>query len=450
MSEDIDHVSRLATSIDAPSDAPTTICGSERVFQNLHELTQSIEVYTTIPCGTRVGSRYSIQRLLGQGGLSRTYLAVDTHRFDELCVLKEFAPSGTGEFYLQKARDLFEREAKLLHSLCHPQIPKFLACFQEKGRLFLVQDFVSGKTYSTLLQERQQRGGAFSEAEIIQWLFHLLPVLAYIHACGIFHRDISPDNIMLPEGEQLPVLIDFGVGKQIILPAPSEATDENPDWASESFVGKMTFVGKLGYSPREQIAMGRCSPNSDLYSLGVAAIVLLMAKDPTLLVDRGSLEWQWQASTNVSDGLARILNVMLSEQPRHRFQSADEVLSALRSLVGVGAAETLVNPDTPVTHLVPPPSTATFEYPPVPSETTVSLPSPTSPSLLRNWPAPPIERAFIECCRHELARAIGPMAEIVLEDVLSCQSPTSPQELVDCLAAEIPDYDLAQQFRQHL
>ncbi len=181
-------------------------------------MTQSSLTRPEIAPGTLIDNRYIIQKLLGQGGLGRTYLAFDTRRFNEACVLKEFAPIGTGENGLEKSRNLFKREAKILHQLQHPQIPRFLACFEGDGRLFLVQEYVDGKTYSRLLGEFQHQGRTFSEEEVTQWLKNLLPVLEYVHQHNIIHRDISPDNIMLPDGKDMPVLIDFGVGKQIADP----------------------------------------------------------------------------------------------------------------------------------------------------------------------------------------------------------------------------------------
>ncbi|MEO0406727.1 MAG: inactive serine/threonine-protein kinase VRK3, partial [Cyanobacteria bacterium P01_A01_bin.135] len=112
--------------------------------------------------GTIIGSRYQLQYQLGEGGFGRTYLAKDTHRFSELCVLKEFAPYVDGESALQKAETLFEREAGVLYQLQHPQIPTFRellrANFERRERLFLVQDYVDGQTYQHLLEERQEQG----------------------------------------------------------------------------------------------------------------------------------------------------------------------------------------------------------------------------------------------------------------------------------------------------
>ncbi|WP_254721974.1 protein kinase [Kovacikia minuta] len=96
-----------------------------------------------IPIGTSVGGRYKVQRLLGQGGFGRSYLASDTQRFDELCVLKEFVPADQSKQVLQKAVELFKQEAKTLYQIAHPQIPKFLAGFTQAQRLFIVQDYIA-------------------------------------------------------------------------------------------------------------------------------------------------------------------------------------------------------------------------------------------------------------------------------------------------------------------
>ncbi|HCF27233.1 MAG TPA: serine/threonine protein kinase, partial [Cyanobacteria bacterium UBA11049] len=95
--------------------------------------------------GQILGDRYLISRQLAQGGFGRTYLAEDTNRFNELCVLKEFAPQAQSNTILKKAEELFEREAGVLYKLEHPQIPRFRELFRVnlngKVHLFLVQDY---------------------------------------------------------------------------------------------------------------------------------------------------------------------------------------------------------------------------------------------------------------------------------------------------------------------
>ncbi|MBD2465649.1 protein kinase [Oscillatoria sp. FACHB-1407] len=276
--------------------------------------------------GTIVDNRYQIQKILGQGGFGRTYLAADSRRFGELCVLKEFAPLGSDEYVLQKARELFQREAKILHGLNHPQIPKFLAWFEDNGRLFIGQEYVNGKTYWTLLQERQQQGLTFTEAEVVLWLRDLLNVLSYIHDRKIIHRDISPDNIMLPDGKSLPVLIDFGVVKE----AATQLIGATP---GNSLIQASVVVGKFGYAPYEQIRLGQCSARTDLYALAVTAVVLLTGKHPSQFIDRTTLDWLWHSMVQIDPRFVAILDQLMAEKPQDRYPSAQAVLADLQPLI---------------------------------------------------------------------------------------------------------------------
>jgi serine/threonine protein kinase, bacterial len=177
---------------------------SENRFCRLcgEKLTQPIS--QNVELGMVMGGRYRIVRELGHGGFGRTYLSEDLNRFNESCVLKEFAPQVQGTYALQKAEELFEREAGILYKLQHAQIPRFREMFRvkqgNKGGLFLVQDYVIGQTYHALLEGCKRQGVRFSEVEVTQLLLQLLPVLEYIHSLGVIHRDISPDNLILRMG----------------------------------------------------------------------------------------------------------------------------------------------------------------------------------------------------------------------------------------------------------
>ena len=287
-----------------------------------------VTIGSELPPGTLIDRRYQIKRILGRGGFGRTYLASDRRRFGEFCVLKEFVPKNQGDSVVaQKLHELFHREAQILHQLNHPQIPKFFAVFEENERLFIAQEYIDGKTYWKLLQERQRRGTAFSESEVFDWLRYLLPVLDYLHRQNIVHRDISPDNIMLPRKGRLPILIDFGVVKQAA-PHWYEVSTVNSDGSVEASVS----VGKLGYAPYEQIRIGQCSPRSDLYALAVTAAVMLTAKPPNALIDPKSLEWKWPSLVKIHPQFAKILHRMMAEKPQDRYPSARLVLEDLRSL----------------------------------------------------------------------------------------------------------------------
>ncbi|PSB18706.1 serine/threonine protein kinase [Phormidesmis priestleyi ULC007] len=304
------------------------------------------EMVSSISLGTLLRQRYLIKQVLGQGGFGRTYLAIDQERFNEPCVLKEFTVPYQDDALVEKAKTLFQREASTLYQIQHPQIPRFWAAFEDEQRLFLVQDFVKGQTYRSLLQARKQKGQAFSETEVLHLLNYLLPVLSYLHDRDIVHRDISPENIILrshnqgfeqlfgqPASEnlpvELPVLIDFGAVK--------EAASHWP------IVSSITRVGKVGYAPPEQLQTGNVSPHSDLYALGATSLVLLTGREPQGLLDSQTLAWQWQPYAKISGLLALVLQKMLALQPGDRYQSARETWADLQPLMEA-MQRTLLNP----------------------------------------------------------------------------------------------------------
>lgn len=267
--------------------------------------------------GLILNNRYRIVKQIGRGGFGRAYLAEDTHRYRELCVLKEFAPQVESDRDLRKAEELFERESGILYKLQHQQIPKFEALLQTKidGRrsLFLVQEYIPGDDYWELLKEK----GKLSEIEVKDMIWDLLPVLDFIHSSKLIHRDISPDNLIRRDLDGKTVLIDFGCVK-VAANALSRSAGTTP-----------TIIGKKGYSPEEQLRRGQAFPSSDLYSLAVTAVVLLTGKQPDELYDSQSGKWHWESQVRVSPVLRKVLNKMLADKPGDRYQSADRVLSVL-------------------------------------------------------------------------------------------------------------------------
>lgn len=276
-------------------------------------------------CGSQLilRNRYRILKPLGNGGFGKTYIAEDTDCMNAVCVIKQFSPSSeiqANTFVLQKAEELFNQEAaRLLQLGEHPQIPRLLAYFEENKRLYLVQEFVDG---DTLLTELHQQG-AFNEEKIRQILADLLPVLKIVHEYGVIHRDIKPDNIMRRHKDGKIMLIDFGVSKQV---------------TGKSIGQSGTTVGTPGYVPLEQLR-GQVYPASDLYSLGVTCISLLTNCLPdiegnTQLYDPTETAWIWRnflpAGINVSRNLALVLDKLLQERVKDRYQSANEVIEALR------------------------------------------------------------------------------------------------------------------------
>ncbi|NES06087.1 MAG: tetratricopeptide repeat protein [Okeania sp. SIO2F4] len=277
-------------------------------------------------CGAKLllGDRYRAIKPIGQGGFGKTFLAVDEHKPSlPRCVIKQFFPQNSAN--AQKAAELFRREAIRLDELGqHPQIPELMAHFQQGEQQYLVQEFIDGQN----LEQELFANGTFTENQIQELLWDLLPVLEFVHERLVIHRDIKPENIIrrnsitLPDGGgeikgQL-VLVDFGASKVI----------------TESSLGKTgTSIGSAGYVAPEQLA-GRAVPASDLYNLGVTCIYLLTQVAPFELFDVVEGKWVWRQylQSNISEDLGIIIDRLLVPNISERYQSVGEVLKELESV----------------------------------------------------------------------------------------------------------------------
>ncbi|MBD0265583.1 MAG: SUMF1/EgtB/PvdO family nonheme iron enzyme [Tolypothrix sp. Co-bin9] len=315
--------------------------------------------------GKLLRNRYRVLRLLGEGGFSRTYATEDVDRLNAPCVIKQFFPQFQGTGQRTKAAEFFKEEAFRLYELGenHTQIPRLLAYFEQGASLYLVQEFIQGKT---LLQEVQQQ--IYSEKQIWELLTDLLPVLQFIHTHNVIHRDIKPENIIRRASDGKPVLIDFGGAKQV----------------TQTSIGRQaTVIYTLGYAPTEQMAGFACH-GSDLYALGVTCVRLLtrclplqdasgQVNDP--IYDAMNAKWLWrerlqEKGITISDDLGKILDKLLKHLPSERYQTAVEVLNDLKfatfniepvALKIVSMSQPIL-PPLPQKVIVPLPPLETFEF----------------------------------------------------------------------------------------
>ncbi|MBE9116762.1 SUMF1/EgtB/PvdO family nonheme iron enzyme [Lusitaniella coriacea LEGE 07157] len=267
-------------------------------------------------CGTRLllGNRYHPLKLIGQGGFGRTYLAEDLQKPSQPhCVIKQFYPAGLNN--AQKAEELFELEALRLEQLgSHSQIPILYAHLEQDNRKYIVQEFIDGKDLAQELKER----GKFDEAEIRSLLQDLLPVLQFLHQGEVIHRDIKPENIIRRRHNKKLVLVDFGAAKYATTTALAQTG---------------TLIGSVEYVAPEQLK-GRAVFASDLYSLGVTCLHLLVQISPFDLFDPYENTWIWRqylVDNPVSEELGQILDKMVQNALRDRWRTAEEVLTALNS-----------------------------------------------------------------------------------------------------------------------
>ncbi|PZD74098.1 Serine/threonine-protein kinase C [Acaryochloris thomasi RCC1774] len=283
-----------------------------------------------------LNNRFEILEQLGQGGFGTTFLAADTHMPSQRrCVVKQLRPETPNQQSYQMALQKFQEEAATLEQLNHDQIPKLYAYFEQDGLFYLVQEWIQGQT----LGVRVRQAGPLPEADVLQMMTQLLPVLDYLHHHApreVIHRDVKPENIILRQSDQKPVLIDFGAVKQLLKTVVS----------SSGNVTCSVVIGSGGFMPPEQAAQ-RVVYSSDLYSLGVTAIFALTGR---LLGDlekdsrTSELLWQ-QYAPQVSPAMAAVLTRVTQLDPRDRYSTAHEMLQALQGLTPV--SPTLISPAAP-------------------------------------------------------------------------------------------------------
>jgi hypothetical protein len=214
--------------------------------------------------GTKIAG-YTIQRLLGSGGMGEVYLAQHPRlpRQDALKILRSDF-SADPDFV-----ERFNREADLAAQLWHPHIVGIHDRGKYRGRLWISMDFVDGTDVSHLLQEQYPQG--MSEQDAIEIVRAVAAALDYAHARGLLHRDVKPANILMADvehGERRILLGDFGVARDLADPASGGLTATN-----------MT-VGTAAYAAPEQLMGLSVDGRTDLYSLAATAYHLLTGRPP--------------------------------------------------------------------------------------------------------------------------------------------------------------------------
>lgn len=256
-----------------------------------------------------VGS-YQVLRTLGRGGMGTTYLAWDRQRTVKnapmLLVLKEM---NADMARIAKARELFEREARILKSLEHPGIPKYYDFFVENNHKYIVMELIHGHNLEQFVNQR----GATDPERTIRWMIQVCNILEYLHNLEppLIHRDIKPANLILRNLDSRLMLLDFGAVKEL-------------GTALE------TRIGVEGYSAPEQYR-GKPCPQSDIYGVGTTIIFLLTGKAPMEYYRYQSNKFEFDISSisNLPADLSQVLAIACQPEPRDRYQTAHELSEAL-------------------------------------------------------------------------------------------------------------------------
>ncbi|MDJ0902068.1 MAG: serine/threonine-protein kinase [Xenococcus sp. MO_188.B8] len=268
--------------------------------------------------------RYNILQKLQEEGFETVYLAESKNSFvPTKYLIQQFTPQYLSQAQSAAARDLFNQEAAILKNLGkHPQIPSIHDYFENRGQFFVVQEFISGQNFQAELSKAQP----YSETEIIEFLYEILPVLQFIHENNYIHRDIKPSHLMRNSVNQKIYLINFYSIKEKINPQNLDITGKFMPYL---------IVGTQGYIPMEQ-HLGKPEFCSDLYALGIVIIQALTKIKLTQLDydDDNNPVWRHLLPniSNFSPQFLDIIDTMVRCNYQQRYQTAIAVITSLKQL----------------------------------------------------------------------------------------------------------------------
>jgi serine/threonine-protein kinase len=256
-----------------------------------------------VPAGTRLNGVYEIEHLIGGGGMGEVYKGHNIQTGDPVAV-KLMLPELSGN---AEAMALFRREASTLHNLYHEAIVRYFVFSVDPGlgRAYLAMEFVDGPS----LSDRLTHGPL--DLQSVQLLQRRLgEALDIAHRLGVVHRDISPDNVILPGGDvRRAKVIDFGIARSAAAP--------------EGTIIGGGFAGKYGYVSPEQLGLagGDITGKSDIYSLGLVLAEALRGKP----LDMGGTQFQVIEKrrtvpdlSDIDPAIRPLIQSMLQPLPEHR------------------------------------------------------------------------------------------------------------------------------------
>jgi serine/threonine protein kinase/Flp pilus assembly protein TadD len=273
---------------------------------------------------------YRITAAIGAGGMGEVYRATDTKLGRDVAI--KMLPAAVAQDPERLAR--FEREARSLASLNHPNIVTIFSVEEDGGSRFLAMELVEGETLDTLLA-----AGGLPLARFFEIAVPLADALSAAHERGIVHRDLKPGNVMVTREGRVKVL-DFGLAKL-------EAAASNPDLTSTPTESRANLTsegqvfGTVAYMSPEQTRGGKVDARSDVFSLGVVLYQMVTGERPfqgASAVDMiSSILRDTPPSVTDRRGdlpthLARILRRCLEKDPRDRYQTSRDVHNELRDL----------------------------------------------------------------------------------------------------------------------
>lgn len=261
-----------------------------------------------------VNGRYQLIALIGRGGMGEVWRARDT-LLDRLVAIKVMSPPSLHQTELRVWHERARREALAAARVDHPNVVRIYDVVDTGDRLWIVMELLTGRSLATVVRDLGPPG----VAETIRIGLGLATALRQVHAAGVLHRDVKPDNVLLEPGGRV-VLMDFGIA------ALNDLTDL-------TVTGML--VGTIGYLAPERVTSGAHGPASDLWSLG-ATLYQTLTGHPLFLRESAfevltAVVMEDPVLHDASGPLRPLLEGLLRKNPEER-PSADQVIDELTRL----------------------------------------------------------------------------------------------------------------------
>jgi TolB-like protein/tetratricopeptide (TPR) repeat protein len=277
----------------------------------------------TLATGTRLGS-YEILAPLGAGGMGEVYRARDS-KLDRDVAVKVLPAQLTSS---PDALARFEREAKAVAALSHPNILSIFDFGTHGGVSYAVTELLEGETLRGKIDS-----APVTQRQAVDWSLQIAKGLSAAHGKGVVHRDLKPDNVFVSRDGHVKIL-DFGLAKRV--DAGAEDRTSAPTDAGHTEPG--TVMGTMGYMSPEQLRGLTVDQRSDIFSFGAILYELLSgrkafkrntASDTIAAVLKEEPPELTESGRNVSPALDHLVRHCLEKDPENRFQTAKDVAYAL-------------------------------------------------------------------------------------------------------------------------